>query len=211
MPCTLPSWGMCVRVNYHMTSANHSFLHSPPGKVGMPNIPPGVTGVLPQHYTMGNPAAAAAASLPAFFGLPQMHQPNQAAAAAAAMYSAYGAAAAASPLDGLAALQRDATAAGLHSLVGAAAASNTAAAAAQLGSQSNQSKSAAAVTAQKQLLGMVKFRRSQSGYRLIEHCRPKASGHSSFIVHKSIVQTSGILGLPSVPPSVLYYPIYTDL
>lgn len=111
----------------------------------MPNIPPGVTGVLPQHYMMGNPAAAAAASLPAFFGLPQPHQTNQAAAAAAAMYSAYGAAAAASPLDGLAALQRDATAAGLHSLVGAAAASN----AAQIGSQSNQSavaKSAAAVT-----------------------------------------------------------------
>ena len=110
----------------------------------MPNIPPGVTGVLPQHYMMGNPAAAAAASLPAFSGLFQPHQPNQAAAAAAAMYGMYGAAAA-SPLDGLAALQRDATAAGLHSLVGAAAASN----AAQIGSQSNQSavaKSAAAVT-----------------------------------------------------------------
>ena len=46
----------------------------------MPNIPPGVTGVLPQHYMMGNPAAAAAASLnPAFFGLQphQAHQPNQ--------------------------------------------------------------------------------------------------------------------------------------
>ena len=48
--------------------------------MNVPSIPPGVTSVLqPQHYMMGNPAAAAAASLnPAFFGLPhQAHQPNQ--------------------------------------------------------------------------------------------------------------------------------------
>ena len=86
------------------------------------------------------------------------------------MYSAYGAP---SPLDGLAALQRDA--AGLHSLVNAASAVNHAAvavsqpgqvAANQQQAASNQSAMAAAVaksvaaavTRQKQLLGMVELR-----------------------------------------------------
>ena len=83
----------------------------------MPNLPPGVASMLPQHYV------AAAAGLPAAAFAYGLQQP------AAAMYGAYGNAA--TGLEDLAALQR---ASGLHTLVGAhtaaaAAAAQTAAAA----------------------------------------------------------------------------------
>ena len=92
----------------------------------MPNIPPGVNAVLPPQYMIGNP------SLPPFFA--GLQQPPT------AMYGAYGA----SPVDTLAALQRDA--AGIHTLVGAAtAAANqqnaAAAAAAAIGSGNQQQPS----------------------------------------------------------------------
>ncbi len=94
------------------------------GKVNIPNLPPGVAGLMPPQYMIGNPSLPAA-----FYGLhqtPQQQQQQQAAAAAAAatMYSTYNAAAgattAATGLEDLAALQRGA-AAGLHTLVGATA------------------------------------------------------------------------------------------
>lgn len=70
------------------------------GKVpNVPNLPPGVASMLPQHFMTSLPPAA-------YYGL---QQPS----AAAAMYSAYGNA---GGLDDLAAMQRSA---GLHTLVGA--------------------------------------------------------------------------------------------
>ncbi len=88
------------------------------GKVNIPNLPPGVAGLMPPQYMIGNPSLPAA-----YFNLQSPHQ-QAAAAAAASMYSTYGPAAAAATtpgttgLEDLAALQRNA---GLHTLVGAAA------------------------------------------------------------------------------------------
>ncbi|XP_040581218.1 uncharacterized protein lig isoform X2 [Lepeophtheirus salmonis] len=73
-------------------------------KVNLSNFPPGVASMLPTQYMIGN----AQAGMPPFYGL-QQH-----------MYSTYNASTA-SGIEELAALQRGAAAAGLHTLVGSAA------------------------------------------------------------------------------------------